>query len=264
MDIKIIIATHKTYWMPDDPMYIPVHVGAEGKTDSFGVPLDLGYVKDNTGDNISSKNVNYCELTGLYWAWKNLDAEYIGLAHYRRHFSSSSNPFIDKKIRVINHLLLKKILEEAGVDILLPNPRNYWIETNYSQYVHAHPREGLDLALELAGACGDSYAAAAEGPRKRSWTHLFNMFIMKRELFDAYCSWLFPILFQMEARLDLTGWSDNDRRVFGFVAERLLDVWLEANEVSCREIPVMFMENQNWLIKGGRFVKRKILPAKGN
>ena len=79
-NIKIIVATHKNYWMPEDNMYIPVHVGAEGKD------LDLGYIKDNTGDNISKKNKNYCELTGLYWAWENIDAEYIGLAHYRRHF----------------------------------------------------------------------------------------------------------------------------------------------------------------------------------
>ena len=87
MDIKLIVATHKKYWMPEDPMYLPIHVGAEGKTDENGSPLDLGYVKDNTGDNISSKNANYCELTGLYWAWKNLTADYIGLVHYRRQFT---------------------------------------------------------------------------------------------------------------------------------------------------------------------------------
>ena len=66
--------------MPQDDMYLPIHVGAEGKT------LDLGYQKDNVGENISKKNANYCELTGLYWVWKNLDADFIGLAHYRRHF----------------------------------------------------------------------------------------------------------------------------------------------------------------------------------
>ena len=76
--------------MPADKMYLPVHVGAEGKKDSDGKDLDLGYVKDNTGDNISLKNPSFCELTGLYWAWKNVDSDYIGLAHYRRHFSLRS------------------------------------------------------------------------------------------------------------------------------------------------------------------------------
>ena len=77
MDIKILVATHKAYWMPEDDVYMPVHVGREGKQ-------DLGFNGDNTGDNISLKNANYCELTGLYWAWKNLQCDYIGLCHYRR------------------------------------------------------------------------------------------------------------------------------------------------------------------------------------
>ena len=84
--VKVIIAAHKKYQMPHDDMYIPLHVGAEGKLDQDGKKLDLGYVKDNTGDNISKLNPSFCELTGLYWAWKNIDADYIGLAHYRRHF----------------------------------------------------------------------------------------------------------------------------------------------------------------------------------
>ena len=101
MNIKIIVATHKKYWMPSDPVYFPIHVGAEGKKDPMGHPLDLGYIKDNTGENISDKNKNYCELTGLYWAWKNLNADYIGLAHYRRHFTVKnkkrrSSPYPEK------------------------------------------------------------------------------------------------------------------------------------------------------------------------
>lgn len=92
--VKIIVATHKKYEMPQDAMYLPLHVGAEGKTDQNGNPLDLGYQKDNTGENISNKNAAYCELTGLYWAWKNLDTDYTGLAHYRRHFGKKTKaPF---------------------------------------------------------------------------------------------------------------------------------------------------------------------------
>ena len=88
--VWIVVATHKAFPMPTDKMYIPLHVGAEGKTNEDGTPLDLGYQKDNTGDNISAKNANYCELTGLYWAWKNLKADYIGLVHYRRYFQGIS------------------------------------------------------------------------------------------------------------------------------------------------------------------------------
>ena len=79
MKVTVIVAAHKPYAMPDDPLYLPLHVGAEGKE-------PFGFTGDNTGENISAKNPTFCELTGLYWAWKNLDADYIGLAHYRRHF----------------------------------------------------------------------------------------------------------------------------------------------------------------------------------
>ena len=65
--VKIIVATHKKYQMPKDDMYLPLHVGAEGKLDEDGNDLDLGYTKDNSGDNISNLNSSFCELTGLYW-----------------------------------------------------------------------------------------------------------------------------------------------------------------------------------------------------
>lgn len=80
MNLKILVAVHKHYWMPKDSIYLPIQVGREGKE-------DLGFQGDNTGDNISAKNETFCELTGLYWAWKNLAADYIGLVHYRRYFA---------------------------------------------------------------------------------------------------------------------------------------------------------------------------------
>ena len=254
MSIRVIVAAHKAYRMPEDPMYLPIHVGKAGKD------LDLGYQGDDAGeDNISRKNSTFCELTGLYWAWKNLRDDYIGLAHYRRHFRGGSRG--DKWDRILTEREAAELLKT--VDVLLPKKRRYWIETCYNQYVHAHPAEGLDLALEIISAQGEAYARAVGSFRRRRWTHLFNMFIMKRERFDAYCAWLFPILFEMEEKLDLTGWSQNDRRVFGFAAERLLDIWLEANGIAYGEVPVMFMEKQNWIKKGGAFLARKILPSKG-
>lgn len=248
MDIKIIVATHKKYWMPDDPVYLPLHVGKAGKE-------DLGYIGDDTGDNISGKNANYCELTGLYWVWKNLKADYVGLAHYRRHFSNGKL-FGDKMVRVIGGEELEAELKEC--DVLLPRPRNYWIETNYSQYAHAHHAIDLDKTREILAERHPEYLAAYDASMKRTKGHRFNMFIMKRDKFDAYCTWLFDILFELEKRLDISTYSKNDARVFGFVSERLLDVWIETNGIHYKNMPYVFMEKQNWIDKGIRFLKRKL------
>ena len=249
MDIKIIVATHKKYWMPNDSMYLPLHVGAEGKE-------SIGYTPDNTGDNISGKNANYCELTGLYWAWKNLKADYIGLAHYRRHFSNGKR-FGDKKDKVISQVELEKYLSEA--DILLPKPRNYWIETNYSQYAHAHHAIDLDTTRAIIQEKYPEYIKAYDESMKRTTGHRFNMFIMKKDKFDEYCEWLFDILFELENRLDISSYNKNDARVFGFVSERLLDIWLETKGYNYKTMPYVFMESQNWVIKGWNFLKRKVM-----
>lgn len=252
MSIQIIIATHKAYRMPQDPMYVPVHVGKAGKE------LELGFQGDNTGDNISQKNSSFCELTGIYWAWKNLTADYVGLAHYRRHFRGKKQK--DKWDSVLTGSEAEKLLEKT--DVLLPKRRNYYIETVYNQYIHAHPAEPLDKMLALAAASGENYRAVAENMKHRTWTHIYNMFVMKKEIFDGYCSWMFPILFEVEKTVDISDYSQYDKRVFGFLAERMLDIYLEANHIPYQEVPVMFMENQNWLKKGSAFLKRKFFPKK--
>ena len=245
--IRIIVAAHTPYPMPKDPMYLPLRVGRGGKA----LP---GWAEDSTGDNISDKNPRYCELTGLYWAWKNLDdADYIGLAHYRRHFTA-------RRGRAdMRRALTGEQAEEAlrNADVLLPSPRHYWIETNYSQYAHAHHAVDLDTARTVLQEKYPAYLPAFEACMRRTWGHRFNMFIMRRDLLDRYCAWLFDILFELERRLDISGYSPNDQRVFGFVGERLLDVWIEAEGIPYRDVPYMFLERQNWLVKGGRFLLRK-------
>lgn len=246
-EIKIIIATHKKYWMPSDKIYLPLHVGREGK-------INLGYQGDNTGDNISQKNANFCELTGLYWAWKNIDADYIGLVHYRRHFSYSGAKG-SKENKVITYKQLKPLLEKY--DILLPTPRNYYIETNYSQYIHAHHKEDLDCTKKIISEKYPEYLKAYDNSMQKTKGHRFNMFIMKKSKFREYCTWLFDILFELEKRLDISNYSKNDARVFGFVSERLLDVWIETKGYKYKDIPYVYMEKTNWLIKGTNFINRK-------
>ena len=247
MDIKIVVATHKPYWMPEDPVYYPVFVGAEGKT-------KIGLCPDNTGENISARNDHYCELTGLYWAWKNLDADYLGLVHYRRHFSSRRWT-ADKKKRVADGRCLERELEKAP--ILLPKPRHYWIETTYTHYAHAHHSNDLDTARAVLAENDPEYVPAFDAVMNQTSGHRFNMFVMRRDLLNQYCEWLFQVLFEMEKRLDISTYSANDARVFGFVGERLLDVWIQKNDFSYSDLPYVFLDKQNWPVKAYRFLKRK-------
>ena len=191
MNIKVIVATHKKYEMPEDSLYLPVHVGREGKE-------DLGYVGDNTGDNISSKNPSYCELTGLYWAWKNLDTDYIGLAHYRRHFTLKKREQ-QKKLGLMGSVLTKAevepLLEEYK--ILVPKKRKYYIETLYSHYEHTHYKEHLDVTREIISEMYPEYVFDFDKVMKQTSGYMFNMYIMEKKLSDTYCQWLFSILFEL-------------------------------------------------------------------
>ncbi|MBQ2992111.1 MAG: DUF4422 domain-containing protein [Clostridia bacterium] len=255
MKTVILVAAHKPYRMPEDPVYMPLHVGREGKA-------GFGYTGDDTGEHISGKNANYCELTGLYWAWKNLECDVLGMAHYRRHFAKkrSRKPSWDN---LISQAEIEALLQNA--DAILPTPRNYMIETTYQQYAHAHHAQDLDKTRAILAERWPQYLKKYDEVMARTWGHRFNMFIMKRETADAYCEWLFSVLSELEKRLDISAYSANDARVFGFVAERLIDVWLEHNGLRTCDAPVMFMERQNWLKKGGAFIWRKLragLPGK--
>lgn len=251
MDIKILVAAHKKYWMPTDDVYLPLHVGREGKE-------DLGYLGDNTGDNISAKNANYCELTGLYWAWKNLKCDYIGLCHYRRYFAGENihgNDVEKKKSAILKQQDYEKLLQEY--DVILPVKRNYYIETVRSQYEHAHNKRDLDETEKIIAELYPEYSEAFEKVMGGTKLHILNMFVMKKQLFDEYCSWLFSILFELEKRIDISGYNQYEARVYGFISERLFNVWFKKQQLKVKELPVVFLEKQNWPKKIAEFLKRK-------
>lgn len=255
-NIKIIVATHKKYKMPNDKMYIPVQVGKEGKE-------DLGYQADNKGDNISSKNPYFCELTGLYWAWKNLNADYIGLAHYRRHFSNATKLPKDIEGR-INCVINSEELDNKlkNVDIILPKKRNYYIETIYKHYKHTMYIEPLDETGKILAEKYSEYLPEFEKLKKVTHMHAFNMFIMKKQYLDQYCEWLFDILFELEKRIDVSEYDSFHARFFGRVSERLLDVWINTNNLKYEEVKVIDIEKVNWLKKGTAFLTAKFTGKK--
>lgn len=255
-NIKVIVATHKKYQMPNDDIYLPIHVGAEGKE-------SIGYQADNVGENISNKNSYFCELTGLYWAWKNLNADYIGLSHYRRHFTCCKN--IPKKEEdkfeiLLNREQVEKILETT--DIILPKKRKYYIENLYDHYKHTMYIEPLDETRRIIEEQCPEYLTEFDKLHKRTSAHMFNMFIMKREYLDKYCDWIFKILFELEQRVKPEQYDSFHARYLGRISELLFDVWINTNNLKYEEIKVIDMQNVNWFKKGVAFLQAKFIGKK--
>lgn len=263
-NVNVVIAAHKKYQMPTDGMYIPLHVGAEGKKDADGNSLDLGYVKDNTGENISSLNPSFCELTGFYWAWKNLDADFVGLAHYRRHFSMKNKEGFEN---VLTYKELKPYL--GKVKVFTPTKRRYYIETLYSHYKHTHYSNQLDETRKVIEEKYPEYVESYDRVIKHTYAYMFNMMILSKDMLDDYCEWLFDILFELGKRIDMPELSAFQGRYYGRISEIIFNVWLDKKLTSgelkssqVMEIPCIHMEKINWWKKGTAFLKAKFLGQK--
>ncbi len=244
--INVIVATTKPYAIPADEMYIPLQVGAKGKS-------SIGYLRDDTDENISEKNPHFCELTGLYWAWKNLDFDALGLVHYRRYLGRYG--FSNKRLRILSTKRVEEMLHTT--DVIVGKPRHYFIETNWSQYVHAHCKSDLINLRKCIDERFPKYLVSFDTVMKRKWGHRFNIFVMKKPCLNEYCEWLFSVLEEMEKKEDPTIRNDYQSRVYGFLGERLLDVWIEKHQIVYTEMPVIHMECQQWCKKIYYFLKRK-------
>lgn len=257
-----MVACHKECDVPDDPIYLPVFVGSAGKK-------DIGFQRDDEGDNISSKNPLYCELTGLYWCWKNLECDYLGLVHYRRYFVTD----IHKKKKgdplkaVLSSAEAAKLLKKY--DLILPKKRHYYIETIYSHYSHTFDGKQFDTAQELLDEKWPEYGNAFRRYMKQRSGYMFNMFIMPKVLADEYCEWLFQVTEELEKRYDTSGMTDFEKRYIGRVSERLFNAWImvqiEKQKITknkIHELPYSYLGKVNWPKKIMGFIEAKLFHKK--
>ena len=233
MKIKNYIIAHKNFKVPNIEGYIPIQVGAEGKN-------DLGFIKDNIGDNISKKNPNYCELTGMYWIWKNdKDSDIIGISHYRRYFVNEK--YLFKKI--LNKSNIEKLMQKYDVIVA---KKEIYKESVYQQYcVNSGFSKDLELVKKIIkDKFSTKYENAFNKVMSSNKISQYNMMITKRETYNKYCEWLFEILFEVEKKVDLTEYNNYQKRIYGFLAERLLNVWLLANnDLKVKELSVINTES---------------------
>lgn len=240
--IKLLVCVHKEGHFLDDDNYMPIHVG---KAISH---TDLNIQGDDMGDNISDKNRNYCELTALYWAWKNLTGiDYIGLCHYRRYFNFAPSFFQrrDKYVIQLKDLGIKQELPDIPAlfreyDMLLPKPflsgrslrRHYCVFHNSSDY---------DILRQVISELTPGYMKAFDELMDNTNRLMsYNMFLTTWECFDHYCNWLFKILFEVEKRIEISG-ETYQARVFGFMSERLLNVYCYHHRLKIKYYPIDFL-----------------------
>ncbi len=256
---KILVVHHKKDKVYSDDVYMPIHAGKSLSN------IELDMIGDNTGYNISKKNPYYCELTALYWAWKNLkNIDFIGLCHYRRYFD-----FYDR-VPSIYYVKYESIDKMDSFDFILPEniktklingeivvPVNKTMnKTVFKDYCKNHVIDDLRMLRRiLVEKSSDSYVRAFDKVMIGNKYSPYNMFIMSWNDFDRYCSWLFDLLFELEKSINLDSRSKYQQRIFGFMAERLLNVFLIANNKKLDKYPViMFREDSNY--KSYSYLKR--------
>lgn len=210
--IKILVACHKADPnIRQDGIYMPIQVGK-----ALHPEIDLGFQCDNTGDNISEKNGSYCELTALYWAWKNLkDVDYIGLAHYRRYFDMSP----------------KQVLDAYNKDsIIIANHRILPISV-YDELVHWTSLEDTTIFIDTIMTLYPDYSEDILSYYFRgNKFSQFNMMLMSKENYNLYCEFIFSVLIKTEQRIRLASYT-RQRRVIGYLAESLLGLWIKHNKI---------------------------------
>lgn len=248
-DIKIFVS-HRidiNSELVDNPLYVPVRCGAV-----YDKENPMGIAGDDTGDNISERRMSFCEFTVQYWAWKNVQADYYGLCHYRRYLSFTSKRFKTDEYNMVHVPVLTPkgkerygLLDERAMAALiqdydvitseyadaprLPTPLGR-CET-VRQVWEAHDgvffeKSSIDLLFELIDQMAPEYSESAReyfgGKRHRG----FNCFILRKELFERLCQLQFPIMFEVERRLDTTGYTQTMLRTPAFLGEMLYGIFL--------------------------------------
>ena len=227
--VGIYVVAHKEFKRVNNVNYIPVGVGN----------YDTHHINDNRGDNISNLNSKINECTALYWIWKNEEKDIVGLNHYRRLFESEIN---DKW--PIQAIEAKKLLEQYDIILAKRLVLDYTI-------VEQLKREICREAFETSWIVIQDIFKKRGNHEQQIFAYfcnnriLFpcNMFVMRREMLNSYCEWLFPILFEMIDRVDISeNWDDYSKRVIGFWAERLLTVWVLLSKVTIKELSILMLE----------------------
>lgn len=228
------IITHKDFVRPESNEYKSILAGA------YKNKAVCDY-RDDSQYNISNRNETFCELTAINWIWKNInDDNYVGIVHYRRYFSISLTG------KPLNEKVTKSILKKY--DIILPLKAYLNVSVKQQLFKIYSLREEM-LVRNAIKKHSPEYLNTYESVLDGNEVYYCNMMVSNRRMFNEYCSWLFPILFEIEKNIDMSGFDNYQRRFFGFLSERLLTVWVKYNNYRIKEIGMYEVESNDSKIK---------------
>lgn len=246
-DIKLFVCCHQPVDVPKHPLLFPIQVGAALSTVRFP-----DFLQDDIGYNISKKNRSYCELTAQYWAWKNIDADYYGFFHYRRYLYPDLNA---KRPYRIEHKPSISLLDKLGYsefeklilqyDMILPKGEDMYlaVDEHYST-APFHHQEDLELTKQIIRRIYPELVPAMDEYLSGTICYFGNIFIMRKQIFQDYCSWLFTILEEFDALSNTVRYTRQEQRVDGYLGERLLGIYYTGhkNEWRSLELPRVHIE----------------------
>ena len=254
--IRILITSHKDVDVPQSNYLQPMQVGPGQKTNRFNYMLH-----DDEGDNITEKNAMYCEMTTQYWAWKNItDARYVGFGHYRRYFNFTDTVYPENVFgEVMDDFIDEDAINKYGLDDQsvaqciegydlittgvkdirkFPGSANTPLEQYYAAPL-LHPKD-MDTMAALIVERYPEYAEDVHDFLNGHHQCFCNMYIMRKEIFDRYAAWVFPLVDEWTARTDMSTYSKEALRTPGHLTERLFNIW---------RMHMLRTEGKDWKVK---------------
>ena len=241
--VKIFCVYHKPARLYSSDCIEPIQVGCAN------AKVDLGILRDDIGDNISSLNGECCELTAHYWVWKNYlpehpDLEWIGFCHYRRFLdfkspslvaSGTNSPFRFVSRDEFDSAIFpsyneKTILEEISSVCDIALPRRFMVEGAHSAietYIYGLGGLGLREAIDTLKIHYKDYIVDFLSAEQDNHTYAALTFLMKRAIFERYASWMFSFMEKTRSAWRASkNWANNARQE-GYVMEHLFNTWLK-------------------------------------
>lgn len=256
MNIKIFVAHHKPGFVYEDDIFIPIHVGSKLSNKSLNI------LRDDSGDNISELNPFYCEMTAVYWAWKNSqDLDYIGLCHYRRYLINknytktsvskikfnihkiigkldksykkgiSPNQIIYSDVEELNKDLVNtsktiKNLIEKGVKLIIPNKFEYANMSNRDHF-NIIGKHYIDKLLEIIHSKHPLFYSTIDKTLKDKFIYSANIFIMDKKNYNDYCTLMFDILDEhIQFYKNDLEFNKSYSRISGYLAELITNAYI--------------------------------------